>query len=123
MMVLTLSTYLPQGWRSVGLRHTRSGQTEGEYVPRMKPLGSLPLMEGPALTLRLRAGFGINAKADVLALLLGLAGAPADLKLIAAATAYTERAVRTAAEEMALAGFIQEVERVGEEKEAELLAV
>jgi hypothetical protein len=87
-----------------------SGQTEGEYVPRVKPLGSLPLMEGPALTLRLRAGFGVNAKADVLSLLLGLAGAPADLKLIAAATAYTERAARTAAEEMALAGFIQKVE-------------
>lgn len=86
-----------------------SGQAEGEYVPRVKPLGSLPLMEGPALTLRLRAGFGVNAKADLLSLLLGLAGAPADLKLIAAATAYSERAVRTAAAEMALAGFIREI--------------
>ena len=82
----------------------------GEYTPRIKPMGELRLVEGPALTLRLRAGFGVNAKADLLSLLIGLAGAPADLKVIAAATAYTERALRTATEEMTLAGFIHEIE-------------
>ena len=80
------------------------------YSPRSKPIGELGLVEGPALTLRLRAGFGVNAKADVLSLLIGFAGAAADLKVIAAATAYTERAVRTATEEMTLAGFIHEIE-------------
>lgn len=81
-----------------------------EYTPRGKPLGELRLLEGPALTLRLRAGFGVNAKADLLSLLLGLAGTTADLKVIAAATAYTERALRTATDEMTLAGFIHEIE-------------
>jgi len=87
-----------------------STQAASEYTARVKPMGRLQLMEGPALTLRLRAGFGVNAKADILSLLLGFAGAAADLKVIAAATAYTERAVRTATEEMTSSGFIHEIE-------------
>lgn len=59
--------------------------------------------------LRLRAGIGVGAKADLLTFLLGRAGAAAELKEIAVATGYTDRAVRTAAEEMALAGFIVRV--------------
>jgi hypothetical protein len=43
-------------------------------------------------------------------MLLGLDRAAADLKMIAAATGYTERAIRTATEEMTLAGFIEEIE-------------
>ena len=92
-------------WKRMG-----NGPMAGEYTPRIKPIDELRLLEGPALTLRLRAGFGVNAKADLLSLLIGLAGAPADLKVIAAATAYTERALRTATEEMTLAGFIHEIE-------------
>jgi hypothetical protein len=80
------------------------------YSPRVKPLGPLQLIEAPALLLRLRAGFGVNAKADVTALLLGLQGAAAGLKVIALGTGYTERAVRTATEEMVLGGFIREIE-------------
>lgn len=76
---------------------------------RRKELGALKLVEGPSLVLRLRAGFGVNAKADVLALLLGLGGTAASLKVIAAATGYTERMIRTATEEMVLAGFIHEI--------------
>lgn len=87
-----------------------TGEHTDEYAPRLKDLGELRLMEGPALTVRLRAGFGVNAKADLLSLLIGFGGAAADLKVIAAATAYTERAVRTATEEMTLAGFIHEIE-------------
>ncbi|MGH7502504.1 MAG: hypothetical protein ACREL7_12195 [Longimicrobiales bacterium] len=68
------------------------------------------LVEGPALTLRLRAGFGVNAKADLLSVLLGFAGEAADLKVIVVATGYTERAIRTATDEMTLAGFIHEIE-------------
>jgi|GEM_PF-856871 hypothetical protein len=87
-----------------------SPQAAGGYSPRLKPLEPLRLTDGPALTLRLRAGFGVNAKADLLSLLLGRSGVAADLKLIAAATAYTERAIRTATEEMVQAGFIHEIE-------------
>lgn len=84
----------------------------GEHgpTPREKPAGPLRLLEGPALILRFRAGFGVNAKADLLAVLLGHGGTAASLKLIATATGYTERMIRTATHEMVLAGFIQEIE-------------
>lgn len=84
---------------------------EATEVPvRKKALGPLRLFGGPDLVLRLRAGFGVNAKADLFALLLGLGGAAAGLKVIAAATAYSERMIRTATEEMVLAGFITEIQ-------------
>ncbi|HEY0019159.1 MAG TPA: hypothetical protein VGC13_22855 [Longimicrobium sp.] len=78
--------------------------------PRETPLGPLRLTQGPALLLRLRAGFGVGAKADLLAFLLGLRGAPASVSLMAAATGYSGRAMRTAAEEMAMAGFIERMD-------------
>jgi hypothetical protein len=74
------------------------------------PLGPVRLTAGPALLLRLRAGFGVGAKADLLAFLLGLRGASASVSLMAAATAYSGRAMRTAAEEMAQAGFIERMD-------------
>jgi hypothetical protein len=75
-----------------------------------KAFGAVRLTQGPALLLRLRAGFGVGAKADLLAFLLGLRGAPAPVSLMAAATAYSGRAMRTAAEEMAQAGFIERLD-------------
>jgi hypothetical protein len=75
-----------------------------------KAFGAVRLTHGPALLLRLRAGFGVGAKADLLSFLLGLRGAPAAVSLMAAATAYSGRAVRTAAEEMAMAGFIERLD-------------
>lgn len=76
---------------------------------RGKAFGTPRLREGPALMLRLRAGFGVGAKADLLCFLLGSHGDPAGLRRIALATGYSERALRTAAEEMALAGLIHPV--------------
>lgn len=85
--------------------------TSGDaYTPRDKSLGRIKLTEGSALILRLRAGFGVNAKADVLGTLLGLHGEAADLREITTMTGYSERMIRTATEEMALAGFILEIE-------------
>ncbi|HEX2095109.1 MAG TPA: hypothetical protein VHG28_22100 [Longimicrobiaceae bacterium] len=78
--------------------------------PREKHTGPLRLTEGPTLMLRLRAGIGVGAKADLLTFLLGLGGAAADLKAITIATAYSDRAMRTAAEDMALARFIHEIQ-------------
>lgn len=78
--------------------------------PREKQAGPLRLRFGPALVLRLRAGFGVNAKADLLGMLLGLGGTEADLKLLTAATGYSQRTIRTATEEMAMAGVIHEIE-------------
>jgi hypothetical protein len=77
---------------------------------RIKALGKLRVMNGPGLMLRLRGGLGVGVKADLLAFLLGLHGAPATLKVMALATGYTSRGLRKAAEEMAVAGFIQQAE-------------
>lgn len=93
-------------WRS---HAAETGATIGP-TPRQKDIGTLRLTEGPALMLRLRAGIGVGAKADLLTFLLGLQGAATDLKRMALATGYTDRAMRTAAEEMSLARFIHHVE-------------
>ncbi|HEU0299567.1 MAG TPA: hypothetical protein VFR37_08940 [Longimicrobium sp.] len=93
-------------WRA----HAGAAQADDRPLPGEAPLVPLRLTVGPALMLRLRAGFGVGAKADLLALLLGLRGAPAAVSLMAAATGYSGRALRTAAEEMALAGFIERQE-------------
>ena len=85
-------------------------KTPGSPAVREKRPGQLRLIEGPSLVLRLRAGLGVNAKADLFAILLGFRGAPADLKLVAAASGYTERMVRTATKEMVLARLIHEIE-------------
>lgn len=68
------------------------------------------LIESSALWPRLRAGFGVGAKADTLAFLLGLRGAWASASVIAYATGYSPVAVRQAAGEMALAHLIRETE-------------
>jgi hypothetical protein len=93
-------------WRS----HAADPDATVGPSPREKDIGPLRLTEGPTLMLRLRAGIGVGAKADLLTFLLGLQGAAAELKRIALATAYSDRAMRTAAEEMALARFIDYVE-------------
>ncbi|MBW3571553.1 MAG: hypothetical protein KY467_10635 [Gemmatimonadetes bacterium] len=87
-----------------------AGPAPEARTPAPTPLAPVRLTSGPALLLRLRAGFGVGAKADLLGFLLGLRGAAASVSLMAAATAYSGRAMRTAAEEMALAGFIERMD-------------
>lgn len=65
------------------------------------------LSDPAALLLRLRAGFGVSAKADLLAVLLGRGGRPATVKALAEATGYSTVAVRVAAEEMVLGRFVE----------------
>ena len=60
---------------------------------------------------RLRAGFGVNARADVLAVLLG-APAPLSIADLAARTRFSKRTVAGAVADMALAG-LADVERTG----------
>lgn len=63
--------------------------------------------DSPAtLSLRLRLGFGVGAKADVLTYLIGTPGDGATVREIAGATGYTVAAVRRAAEDMAAAGLL-----------------
>jgi hypothetical protein len=63
------------------------------------------------LNWRLRAGFGLNARADILADLLTAAG-PKSVAELAASTRFGKRNVADAIADMALAGLV-EVERVG----------
>lgn len=58
--------------------------------------------------LRLRAGFGVSAKADVLAYLLGTAERSASTQETAEATHYSRATVGSALSDMTRAGFIQE---------------
>ncbi len=63
------------------------------------------------LNWRLRAGFGVNARADILTTLLTAAG-PMSVAELAAATRFGKRNVADAVAGMALAGLV-EVERAG----------
>ncbi len=63
------------------------------------------------LVWRLRAGFGVNARADVLAVLL-VAAAPLSVADLAARTRFGKRTVAGAIADMALAG-LAEVARIG----------
>ncbi|MDZ7778960.1 MAG: hypothetical protein U5R14_03350 [Gemmatimonadota bacterium] len=70
--------------------------------------GELALVHPSTLWLRLRAGFGVGAKADAFAFLLGLRGARASVKVISSATGYSDVSIRKAVSEMALAGLVRE---------------
>ena len=60
-----------------------------------------------ALVLRLRAAFGVSAKADLLAVLLG-SDLPQAVRALAERVAYSTVAVRVALGELVLAGFARE---------------
>lgn len=66
------------------------------------------LVEPCAIWLRLRAGFGVGAKADTLAFLLANGVGWSSAKQIAFATGYSTVATRIAASEMTLARFVRE---------------
>ena len=81
-----------------------------EWIRNGKGPDEPALIEASALWLRLRAGFGVGAKADTLAFLLGLRGACASANVISRATGYSSVAIRRAAGEMALARLIRKTE-------------
>lgn len=76
---------------------------------RLKGPSQPPLKDASALVLRLRAGFGVNAKSDALAYLIGMQQRAATVQEIAEAIHYTKVTVRNALQDMVLARFIQEV--------------
>jgi len=90
-----------QRWRSV-VGTTRAHKPKGRERE-----GSPRVEGGAALMLRLRLGLGVGIKPDVLAYLVGIAGGPNPVILIARATSYHGRAVRRALEELLAAGFIE----------------
>ncbi len=60
------------------------------------------------LMLKLRAGFGVGVKADLLAYLLSLRGEARAATEIARAIGYTSKTVRIAVRDLGLAGFVEE---------------
>jgi DNA-binding transcriptional ArsR family regulator len=66
------------------------------------------LDEPSSLLLRLRAGFGVSAKADVLAYLIGIEERPVGRQDVAEATGYSRPTVRGALRDLTRAGFIRE---------------
>lgn len=95
-------------WR----RYAANDPASGGEAPRSgKGIDHPRLGVRPALVLRLRAGFGVNAKAEVLAYLLGIHEREASTQEIADATAYSRPTVGGALQDMARAGFIQETGR------------
>ena len=90
-----------------------TGDTQAWARPELR-LGLVVIRDlaGPArLAWRLRAGFGVNARADILVVLLGAPG-PLSVADIAARTRFGKRTVAGAMADMALAG-LADVERVG----------
>jgi len=68
----------------------------------------LSLSRSSSLMIRMRAGFGVGAKADVLTYLLGAGGARSTVATLSRATGYTGTALRSACTDLALARFIRE---------------
>jgi hypothetical protein len=94
----------------VGDRRWARHATQQADRTRRSPKGppEPALIEPSALWPRLRAGFGVGAKADALVFLLGLKGAWASVKVISHATSYSSVAIRKAVTEMAQARLIRE---------------
>lgn len=77
--------------------------------PRQGKGPEVPRLDHPAtLMVKLRAGFGVGVKADLLAYLLCLRGQPRAATEIADAIGYTDKTVRIAVRDLGLAGFVEE---------------
>ncbi|MBW3631003.1 MAG: hypothetical protein KY464_17150 [Gemmatimonadetes bacterium] len=89
---------------------TRWKGSESATVPVRAGKGpsELVLRGSSTLLLRLRAGFGVTAKPDVLAFLLALDGRGATSKDIVRATGYADKNIRVAGQELATGGFLEE---------------
>lgn len=64
------------------------------------------LSDAATLMLRLRAGFGVNAKADALAFLIGREGVQVTVQEITSATGYSKVAIGNALRDMVMARFV-----------------
>ncbi|HKP74201.1 MAG TPA: hypothetical protein VJT67_01605, partial [Longimicrobiaceae bacterium] len=80
---------------------------EMDLAPRGKRGGEPRLGSWPALMLRLRAGFGVGLKADLLATLLAANGQAGTVLTLSQASGYTVAAVRRAAQELLAASFVR----------------
>jgi hypothetical protein len=89
--------------------HRYAGPTGPTWSDRsLKGAASPRLESASSLMVRMRAGFGVNAKADALTFLLGSTDA-ATVVEIAEATAYSKVAIRNALNDMLMARLVHEV--------------
>jgi hypothetical protein len=93
-----------------GARSTMVDQDAPGIVPGTTPLTRVRLVEDAALTLRLRQGFGVGAKADVLAYLLARVDQGAALREICEAVACTPATAYVAAEELSAARLVRSLD-------------
>ena len=91
-------------WRTLA-----RGADEAGLASRSKQGGEPRLTLHPSLMLRLRAGFGVGVKGDLLSVLLSANGQAGTIRTLSQATGYTPAAVRNAAQEMQAAGFVRRV--------------
>lgn len=107
------------GWGSFASvaaeRGSASWRTHASDVPtgvvRERARGEVDepvLVEGSTLLVRLRMGLGVNAKADLLALLIGNGGSAFSASAIARELAYDETTIKRAARDMARSGLVRE---------------
>ncbi|MFQ5811718.1 MAG: hypothetical protein ACE5I2_00775 [Anaerolineae bacterium] len=92
------------------LAYQEGGDSRWKSLPTSPPAISLrsqkaeqmifQLREAPTLMLRLRSGIGVGIKADVLSVLIGMAGKSASIKTLSVATDYAPRSIRRAVDEM-----------------------
>ncbi len=95
-------------WRRYASDEPEADEERGVASRSGKGADRPRLSASPALVLRLRAGFGVSAKADVLAYLLGIRERAASVQETADATAYSRATVGGVLGDMARAGFIRE---------------
>lgn len=82
---------------------------ESKWEVRRNKGAERPLLsDDSTLLLRLRAGFGVNAKADALSFLLGIGGGSATVQDIASAIGYSTVTTRNALKDMVLSRLIHE---------------
>jgi hypothetical protein len=94
-------------WRSLSVHGPAADRTALKSLRANKNRAIRVRASDPAaLVLRLRLGFGVGVKADVLGYLLGIAGEWASIRDISTATSYTVAGIRRAMEDMAAARFI-----------------
>jgi len=80
-----------------------------ENVEPVEIQNSELLLKGcPSLLLRLRAAFGVGAKADIIALLMGTSGSEVTVSTISTHLNYTQKATRDSLKEMAMSGIVRE---------------
>lgn len=90
-------------WRRYAAEEPLAARTRADKEAKPPNLAA-----ASTLMLRLRASFGVSAKADVLALLLGIGERHATIQAIERATGYAGVTVRDATRDMAMARLIKE---------------